>query len=98
MFREQSVTLPDGRVRKFELSRSIDYTDGNVVVGEQLKIEDSDPSEPDAPAKVFRRATVDRELTVLPDGLRTKEGLWEKMVSEHGSVVYEEKKPEAEAK
>ena len=96
MSRELTVTLENGIVRKFEMSRSIDYTDGNVVVGEQVLIKDSDPREPDLPAKVFRKANVDRELTVLDNGLQTKDGLWDTMVAEHGSVTYKapEKKDE----
>jgi hypothetical protein len=88
MFRELTVTLDSGIERKFEMARSINYTDGNVVVGEQVLIKDSDPRQPDLPAKVFRKANVDRELTVLDNGIKTSEGLWEKMVAEHGSVTY----------
>ena len=93
MFRELEVTLPDQKIRKFEMARSIDYTDGNVVVAEQMLIKDRDPKEPDTPPVVFRKANVDRELTVLDDGLKTSEGLWDKMVAEHGSVMYEAEKP-----
>lgn len=96
MFRELTVTLESGTVRKFEMSRSIDYTDGNVVVGEQITIKDTDPREPDLPPKLFRQANVDRELTVLDNGIKTKDGLWEKMVAEHGSVIYKGPKKTAE--
>jgi hypothetical protein len=88
MFRELTVTLDSGMSRKFEMARSIDYTDGNVVVAEQIVIKDTDPRQPDEPPKTFRQANVDRELTVLDNGIKTAEGLWEKMVAEHGSVVY----------
>jgi hypothetical protein len=94
MFRTFEVTLPDRHIRKFEMARSIDYTDGNVVVAEQMLIKDRNPDEPDTPPVVFRKANVDRELTVLANGLKTSEGLWERMVKEHGSVVYQDPKAE----
>ena len=88
MYRELTVTLDTGMSRKFEMARSIDYTDGNVVVSEQIVIKDTDPRQPDEPPKTFRQANVDRELSVLDNGIKTAEGLWERMVAEHGSVVY----------
>lgn len=85
MFKKHEVQL-DGMVRTFELARSIDFTDGNVVLSEQVKIEDQDPSEPEAPPKLFRKANVQRPLQATEMGMVTKDGLWEKMLAEHGSV------------
>ncbi len=95
MSRDHTVTLDNGIVRKFEMSRSINYTNGDVVVGEQVVIKDTDPRDPDAPPKVFRKANVDRELTVLDNALQTKGGLWETMIAEHGTVVYKAPPPAA---
>jgi hypothetical protein len=86
LYREAEVELPN-RIRTFEMGRSIDFTDGNVTISEQVTIKDSDPSQPDAPPTVFRKAHVQRPLVLGEKGIVTQEGLWERMVSEHGSVA-----------
>lgn len=88
LYREKQVEL-DGKIRTFEMGRTVDFTDGNVVVSEQVQIEDMDPEQPDAPPQVFRKANVQRPLQLGPKGIVTKPGLWDKMVSEHGSVAVE---------
>lgn len=86
LYRDTEVQL-ENRTRKFEMGRSIDFADGNVVISEQVTIKDTDPSQPDAPPTVFRKANVQRALMLGERGIVTQEGLWEKMVSEHGSVA-----------
>ena len=86
-YEEKLVTLGNGIERKFEVARSVDFEEGNVVIHEQVTIKDKDPTQPDLPAKLFRRANVDRVLNVGTDAIVTKSGLWEDMLSEHGSVV-----------
>ena len=93
MFREREVKLDNGFVRRFELARSVDFTDGNIVISEQVKIEDTDPKVPDAPPKLFRKASLKRPLSMAARGIVTKAGLWDTMIQEHGSVTY---KPEDE--
>lgn len=95
MFKKEEVQL-DGLIRTFELARSIDFTDGNVVLSEQVKIEDKNPEEPEAPPKLFRKANVQRPLQATGKGIVTKDGLWAKMLSEHGSVHVTEQKPASE--
>lgn len=90
------VSLPDGRTRKFSLTRSFDYTDGNVVLSEEVKIEDYDPKNPDLPATLFRKAQVQREMKVTKRGLVTSEGLWDRLLQEHGSVALAQPKPDAD--
>ncbi|MEM6996072.1 MAG: hypothetical protein AAF721_36535 [Myxococcota bacterium] len=94
---ETEVPLPDGRTRKFTLSRSFDYTDGNVVLSEEVKIEDYDPEKPDLPATLFRKAQLQREMLVTDRGLLTSEGLWDRLLHEHGSVELAKPKPASEA-
>ena len=96
MFREQEVALDNGLQRKFELTRSIDFTDGNVMLNEQVTIKDSDPQQPDAPAKLFRQASIQRPMQLAEAGLITQPGLWDKMVAEHGSVHVTAEKPAAD--
>lgn len=86
MFREQVVELGPTLHRKFEMARSIDFDEGAVVVNEQVTVKDNDPTQPDLPPKLFRKANVTRPLTLDGRMLKTKEGLWDKMLAEHGSV------------
>ncbi|MBC8074374.1 MAG: hypothetical protein IAG13_39000 [Deltaproteobacteria bacterium] len=86
------------KVRRFELTRTFDFTDGNVVMSESVVIKDRDTSKPDEPAKTYRNANVLRPMTLGTKGIVTKPGIWEPMLAEHGSVAYvEEKKPETAA-
>ncbi len=93
LFEEQSVTMGNGIERSFEVARSVDFDEGAVVINEQVTIKDKDPTQPDLPAKLFRRANVERALSLAEQGLSTEGGLWEQMIAEHGSVVV---KPDAE--
>lgn len=86
LYREQDVELPNGKVRHFKMSRSVEFDDGNALVTEQINIEDTDPKQPEAPPQVFRNANVQRPLTLSSQGWVTKIGLWDKMLEEHGSV------------
>jgi hypothetical protein len=97
LYRESVVELPN-RVRTFEMGRTVDFRDGTVTISEQVTIKDIDPSQPDAPPTVFRQANVQRPLVLGERGIVTQEGLWERMVSEHGSVsVRPDPQPEADA-
>jgi hypothetical protein len=87
LFREKMFKLPDGTQRKFELARSIDFAEGVVVINEQVTIKDSDPTQPELPPKLFRKASVQRPLRLVKQGLATKRGLWNTMVDEFGSVA-----------
>jgi len=84
--RTTEVDLPDGRKRKFALTRSFAFEGGGVVLSEEVKIEDYDPEKPDLPATLFRKAQVQRPLKVSERGLVSSEGLWERLLHEHGSV------------
>jgi hypothetical protein len=86
LYQDTEIELGD-KSRTFEIGRSVDFTDGNVVISEQVTIKDTDPSQPDAPPVVFRKANVQRPLVLGERGIVTEDGLWERMVSEHGSVA-----------
>ncbi|MFO0634408.1 MAG: hypothetical protein U0168_16300 [Nannocystaceae bacterium] len=75
-----------GNLRSFELTRTVSFTDGNVMMSEAVVIKDRDPSKPDEPAKVFRNASVQRPLTLTERAIQTTPGVWEPMLAEHGSV------------
>ena len=91
LYRDTTVQVGN-RIRTFEMGRAIDFADGNVVISEQVTIKDTDSSQPDAPPTVFRQANVQRPLVLGEAGIVTQAGLWERMVSEHGSVAV---RPEA---
>ncbi len=95
LYDERLVTLDNGIERKFEVARSVEFEEGVVVINEQVTIKDKDPTQPDLPAKLFRRANVERTLNVGTDAIVTQGGLWEDMLSQHGSVEVQE--PDAPA-
>jgi hypothetical protein len=80
------IPQPSGAVRSLEMSRTVDFTDGNVVMNEAVVIKDRDPSKPDEPAKVYRNASVQRPLVLGKGGIVTKTGVWDQLLAEHGSV------------
>jgi hypothetical protein len=94
LHREAEFPRPDGTVRRFELTRNVDFTDGNVEMSETVVIKDHDPKTPDAPPAVFRNANQRRPLVLSTAGIVTKPGLWEPMIAEHGSVALSKKKDE----
>jgi len=93
----EEVKRDDGTIRRFELARTIDFEEGTVTVNEQVTIKDIDPSQPDAPPAVFRKAQVERPLRLEGEGLKTTEALWERMFAEHGSVQVKADAPKADA-
>jgi hypothetical protein len=96
--RVEEIKRDDGTIRRFELARTFDFEEGVVSVDEQVTIKDIDPTQPDAPPAVFRKAQIERKLELDATGLKTSEPLWERMMSEHGSVqVKADKAPPADA-
>jgi hypothetical protein len=91
----EEIKRDDGTVRRFELARTFDFEEGVVTVNEQVTIKDLDPSQPDAPPAVFRKAQIERRLLLDGTGLKTSEPLWERMMAEHGSVQVKADKPAA---
>lgn len=90
------VDLPDGRKRRFVMTRAFNFDDGGVVLSEEVKIEDYDPENPDLPEALFRKAQLQRPMQVTERGMITAEGLWERMLEEHGSVKLSTPKPKAD--
>jgi hypothetical protein len=82
----EEIVRDDGSIRRFELARTISFEEGVVTVNEQVMIKDIDPTQPDAPPAVFRKAQIERQLKLDGTGLKTTEPLWERLMAEHGSV------------
>jgi hypothetical protein len=89
----EEIKREDGIIRRFELARTFDFEEGVVTVNEQVTIKDIDPSQPDAPPAIFRKAQIERPLELDATGLRTSEPLWERLMAEHGSVQVKAVKP-----
>lgn len=89
----EELRRDDGSIRRFELARTIDFEEGVVTVNEQVTIKDIDPTQPDAPPAVFRKAQIERTLKLDGAGLKTTEPLWERMMAEHGSLQVKADKP-----
>ncbi len=83
------VNQPSGQIRSLELTRTVNFTDGNVVMNEAVVIKDRDPSKPDEPAKTYRNASVMRPMTLAKTAIVTKAGVWDSLVAELGSVRYQ---------
>ena len=91
----EEIKRDDGIVRRFELARTFDFEEGVVTVNEQVTIKDIDPTQPDAPPAVFRKAQIERPLKLDGAGLKTTKPLWESMMAEHGSVQVKADAPAA---
>jgi hypothetical protein len=85
---QYTSNLPDGKVRKFEIVRSIDFKTGTPKISEVVKITDADPTQPDAKPEPFREANQDRMLVYKDRYFETRGSLWEDMLQEHGSVAH----------
>jgi hypothetical protein len=86
LFEQHTAQLDDGRLRRFEIVRSVRF-DGDVAeVAEQVRIEDSDPSQPEAPAQQFRAAANHRPLRFEGGWFQTRPSLWADMIASYGAV------------
>jgi uncharacterized low-complexity protein len=91
--RFEEIKREDGIIRRFELARTFDFEEGVVTINEQVTIKDIDPTQPDAPPAIFRKAQKDRTLQLDGSGLKTIAPLWESVMAEHGSVQVKAAKP-----
>ncbi|KIG13338.1 putative lipoprotein [Enhygromyxa salina] len=93
LFESYTSNLPDGWIRKFEISRSVTFDKGAPLVAEQVTIKDQDPNQPEAPPVEFREASTDRTLVYQPidRSFGTRGSLWEQMINNYGSVAHDAK-------
>lgn len=94
LFEQFTSNLPDGWIRKFEISRSVTFDKGAPLVSEQVTIKDQDPGQPDAPPQDFREASSDRTLAYQDRYFATRGSLWEQMINNYGSVAHDAKAAE----
>ncbi|PRP91515.1 hypothetical protein ENSA5_54890 [Enhygromyxa salina] len=89
LFEQYTSDLPDGWIRKFEISRSVTFDKGTPLVSEQVVIKDQDPNQPDAPPQDFREASSDRNLVYQDRHFATRGSLWDDMINNYGSVAHD---------
>jgi hypothetical protein len=86
LFEQHTAKLDDGRLRRFEIVRSVRFDGGVAEVAEQVVIEDSDPTQPEAPAQQFRAAANQRPLRFEAQQVHTRPSLWADMIASYGAV------------
>ena len=81
--REQTLELPNGWRRKFELTSTLSFGADAISVQEQVAVSDSDPSQPSIAARLYRRAQNERKLTVEDNVLvGSAPSLWTRMLEQ----------------
>lgn len=96
LFETHTSILPDGWNRKFEINRSVTFSEDVPLVAEVVTIRDQDPGQPDAPPQEFRDASTDRTLTYAARYFETRRSLWDEMITNYGSVAHDAKVSEEE--
>jgi hypothetical protein len=96
LFETHTSILPDGWNRKFEINRSVTFSEDVPLVAEVVTIRDQDPAQPDAPPQEFRDASTDRKLTYAARYFATRQSLWDEMIANYGSVAHDAKVAEEE--
>lgn len=81
--REQRFELPNGLIRRFELTTTLTFNPESIGVQEQVTVSDSDPRQPSIPERLFRRAQAERTLRVESSVLTgSAPSLWIRMVEQ----------------
>lgn len=69
-------TLKDGWVRRYELTRRLEFAEGRLVVHEGIRTRDCDPKAPAAPCEEHIAASEARNLEFRDGALYTTRGAW----------------------
>ncbi len=96
LFEQHTSILPDGWNRKFDINRSVTFSEDVPLIAEVVTIRDQDPGQPDAPPQEFRDAATDRTLSYVARYFETKRSLWDEMITNYGSVAHDAKPAEDE--
>ena len=81
-----TAELGSGRVREFEIVRSVRFDRDGIRIAEQVAIADRDPNEPEAPPQPFRAAARERALVFDGQWFATEPSLWAAMIDSYGAV------------
>jgi hypothetical protein len=96
LFEQHTSILPDGWNRKFEINRSVTFSEDVPLIAEVVTIRDQDPAQPDAPPQEFRDASTDRKLVYAARYFATRQSLWDEMIANYGSVAHDAKPADEE--
>lgn len=76
---ERDETMKDGWVRRFELTRRLEFADGKVLLEENIRTRDCDPKSPATPCEEHVAASEKRSLEFKDNALHTTPGAWAKV-------------------
>lgn len=84
---ETDKDLDNGWNRHFEINTTVSHDDRYVVLTEHVKVDDSDPQNPDVPARTVREVDTERFLHVEGPRLVSKQQpLWPKILPVNGKI------------
>lgn len=85
--KDDSVTLPSGWRRTFQLATSIEVRHEGVQVRESVTVQDRDPSRPEDPPRPYRRAGQDRAVYVQGNTFVSSDpSLWSRVLAQEARV------------
>jgi hypothetical protein len=84
---ETDKDLENGWNRHFEINTTVGHDDRYVVLTEGVKVDDSDPNNPDVPSRTVREVNTERFLHVEGPRLVSKQQpLWPKILPANGKI------------
>jgi hypothetical protein len=86
--REETLGIPGGWRRRFELSTTLKYEADRIRVHEQVVVSDTDTNHPEVPPRIFRRAGDERCIQIDKEGRLVVPGtsLWSRILQDQASV------------
>ncbi len=104
LYRSATSRLPSGWTRKYELTSGLKFDPKGLRVQEQMAVNDLDPKQPQAPARLFRKVQGERLIQVI-DGRLVEDlpSAWNRLVDpraadELSSTRGQRKTPESPGK
>lgn len=86
--KRETRDLGDGTIRKFVLTRSLEFDDEGVFVSDLLRMDDFPTADPDAEPTPYRKVSARRPLLIEGDRFLLEDAdLWERVLRDHGQVV-----------
>lgn len=80
MTRDDTIELPSGWNRRFQLASSVQFENGGFTVHEQVTVHDSDPRHPAVPPRLYRRSSSERTVRVSRGRMiASHTSLWHRM-------------------
>jgi hypothetical protein len=87
LVRQANLPIEGGWNRHFEITSSLSHDERYFVITEQLRVEDSDPDQPDVPPRPFRKADTERFIHLEEGALHTRQHpMWPKALPTEGKT------------